>query len=230
MTVRTAQCVARSTSRSLHTSAAPAAATRVKLEDRFFPHAGTSGAAFVDSGANLQASLFRYGTGVCGVRVANGVGTVDLLPFQGQAIWRASFHGQVCPGCFVRIPMRVCSRLIRIYAGGRRISCSGTHYEKHVRRASACVSQQAVGLHRHVCVLSSPTAPCLASTCVQDTPATTTRLERLTRVLAANDRRSVHAALWSPCYGVSRADRHAPAARGAAQCGVPGRVAGDRRG
>lgn len=39
----------------------------------------------------LSATGFRYTTGVCGVRLANGRGHIDMLPFQGQQIWDAWF-------------------------------------------------------------------------------------------------------------------------------------------
>ncbi|WP_051231012.1 DUF4432 family protein [Kaistia adipata] len=44
--------------------------------------------------AGLTASTFRYSTGVAGLRIDNGVGSVELLPFQGQQIWDATFHGR----------------------------------------------------------------------------------------------------------------------------------------
>lgn len=42
----------------------------------------------------LTASTFLYGSGVAGLRIANTVGHIDLLPFQGQQIWDAVFHGR----------------------------------------------------------------------------------------------------------------------------------------
>jgi hypothetical protein len=42
----------------------------------------------------MTASTFRYGTGVAGLRLRNSVGHIDLLPFQGQQIWDAVFHGR----------------------------------------------------------------------------------------------------------------------------------------
>jgi len=39
----------------------------------------------------MTASTFRYGTSVCGLKIANGLGEIELLPFQGQQIWRAKF-------------------------------------------------------------------------------------------------------------------------------------------
>jgi hypothetical protein len=42
----------------------------------------------------LSASLFRYRTGVCGIRFVNSRGSIELLPYQGQQIWRAQFDGR----------------------------------------------------------------------------------------------------------------------------------------
>ena len=42
----------------------------------------------------LSASVFRYESGVCGVRIGNGTGELVLLPFQGQQVWSASFGGR----------------------------------------------------------------------------------------------------------------------------------------
>jgi hypothetical protein len=44
--------------------------------------------------AGLLATVFRYPNGVAGLRIANDCGHVDLLPFQGQQIWDAVFHGR----------------------------------------------------------------------------------------------------------------------------------------
>ncbi len=41
----------------------------------------------------LSASIFRFSSGVCGVRIKNELGQVILLPFQGQQIWDAEFEG-----------------------------------------------------------------------------------------------------------------------------------------
>ena len=43
---------------------------------------------------NLSVILFRYKSGVCAVRLINRVGYIDLLPFQGQQIWKAHFNGR----------------------------------------------------------------------------------------------------------------------------------------
>ncbi len=42
----------------------------------------------------LTASGFRFGSGVCGVRMRNGLGDIVMLPWQGQQIWSANFRGR----------------------------------------------------------------------------------------------------------------------------------------
>jgi hypothetical protein len=42
----------------------------------------------------LSASTFQYSTGVAGLRIKNAVGEIEMLPFQGQQIWRARFYGR----------------------------------------------------------------------------------------------------------------------------------------
>ena len=42
---------------------------------------------------DLSASLFRYPTGVEALRLANPRGSVVVLPFMGQMVWRAAFDG-----------------------------------------------------------------------------------------------------------------------------------------
>lgn len=44
----------------------------------------------------FKCSGFRYSTGVCAVEIKNNVGSLIILPFQGQQIWRAEFLGQQC--------------------------------------------------------------------------------------------------------------------------------------
>ncbi len=43
---------------------------------------------------NHKAELFRYPTGVYGVKLSNSIGYLELLPFQGQQIWKAHFLGR----------------------------------------------------------------------------------------------------------------------------------------
>lgn len=47
----------------------------------------------VEYGA-LTASVFRYDSGVCGLRIQNTQGQIVALPFQGQQIWSAEFNGR----------------------------------------------------------------------------------------------------------------------------------------
>ncbi|MCB9138430.1 MAG: DUF4432 family protein [Caldilineaceae bacterium] len=42
----------------------------------------------------LRASVFRYDSGVAGLRLSNRAGELVLLPFQGQQIWSATFGGR----------------------------------------------------------------------------------------------------------------------------------------
>jgi len=44
--------------------------------------------------ASLKASIFRYRSGVCGVRLGNAHGNLVILPYQGQQIWSMEFAGQ----------------------------------------------------------------------------------------------------------------------------------------
>jgi hypothetical protein len=42
----------------------------------------------------FTASIFRFPSGVCGLRLKNEQGTLVMLPFQGQQIWTAEFGGR----------------------------------------------------------------------------------------------------------------------------------------
>ncbi len=44
--------------------------------------------------AGLTATCFSYASGIAGIRIANDLGHIDLLPFQGQQIWDAEFLGR----------------------------------------------------------------------------------------------------------------------------------------
>ena len=48
---------------------------------------------FIEAGP-LSASVFRFETGVCGLRLKNELGQLVLLPYQGQQIWSAEFRGR----------------------------------------------------------------------------------------------------------------------------------------
>ena len=56
------------------------------------PGFGESERLFLRAGP-LEASLFRFGSGVEAVRLANGRGHVLVLPFLGGMVWDACFDG-----------------------------------------------------------------------------------------------------------------------------------------
>jgi len=61
--------------------------TIIKLQEQFFTEKEKT---LVESDG-LSASLFRYDTGVCGLRLTNTRGELIMLPFQGQQIWDCTF-------------------------------------------------------------------------------------------------------------------------------------------
>ena len=42
----------------------------------------------------LKAYRFRYESGVCGVKLENSLGWIEVLPYQGQMVWDAVFYGR----------------------------------------------------------------------------------------------------------------------------------------
>ena len=48
---------------------------------------------FIEKG-ELVASLFRFESGVCAMRLKNSLGELVVLPFQGQQIWSTVFRGR----------------------------------------------------------------------------------------------------------------------------------------
>ena len=44
--------------------------------------------------SGFEVSTFTYSTGVAGLRIKNRVGEIEVLPFQGQQIWKATFYGR----------------------------------------------------------------------------------------------------------------------------------------
>ncbi len=64
--------------------------TRIDLAADYF---GAQERPLVESGP-LGASLFRFPSGVAGVKLHNDQGEVVLLPFQGQQIWSVTFGGR----------------------------------------------------------------------------------------------------------------------------------------
>ena len=59
-----------------------------------FPHFFTEIETPIFKSGELSASLFRYPSGVCAVRMVNSSGEAILLPFQGQQIWSLKLHGR----------------------------------------------------------------------------------------------------------------------------------------
>lgn len=64
--------------------------TIIDLRNVRFPDAETTLAGF----GGLTASIWRYRGGVAALRLANEVGDITVLPFQGQQIWDARFLGR----------------------------------------------------------------------------------------------------------------------------------------
>ena len=52
------------------------------------------GETVIAEGDGLAASAFRYASGVAALRIRNRVGEIVALPFQGQQIADATFHGR----------------------------------------------------------------------------------------------------------------------------------------
>ena len=46
------------------------------------------------NGKGVSATLIKYTTGVCGVKLTNRLGHITVLPFNGQMIWDAEFRGR----------------------------------------------------------------------------------------------------------------------------------------
>ncbi len=65
--------------------------TTINLQPYFFTEAEKPLAEY----EGLTASTFRYNTGVHGLRLANQIGQITLLPFQGQQIWQAEFYDRL---------------------------------------------------------------------------------------------------------------------------------------
>lgn len=62
---------------------------RLKLERQVF----TGGGPLLEFG-DLSATAFTYPSGVHGVRLDNGLGHLEVLPFKGQQVWDARFGGR----------------------------------------------------------------------------------------------------------------------------------------
>lgn len=66
------------------------ATATIRLRPEQFTAAETELAAY----DGLAATTFRYPSGVLALRIANALGHVTMLPFQGQQIWDATFRGR----------------------------------------------------------------------------------------------------------------------------------------
>ena len=64
--------------------------TVIHLQPSFF---GEAERALAASG-ELAATAFTYPSGVQALRLSNAVGSIVVLPYQGQQIWDAQFHGR----------------------------------------------------------------------------------------------------------------------------------------
>ena len=64
--------------------------TRLYLSPQFFSEKEKT---LVENGV-LSASIFRFDSEVCGLRLKNSLGELGMLPFQGQQIWSAEFAGR----------------------------------------------------------------------------------------------------------------------------------------
>jgi hypothetical protein len=62
--------------------------TTIQLQPYFFTEAEQTLAEY----EGLTASIFRYRSGVCGLRLSNQLGQMIMLPFQGQQIWHLEFY------------------------------------------------------------------------------------------------------------------------------------------
>ena len=64
--------------------------TRVNFKPSFF---GDRPLELLCDG-ELRATAFRYETGVCGLHIQNQHCSMVVLPYMGQQIWSAKFHGR----------------------------------------------------------------------------------------------------------------------------------------
>ncbi len=67
------------------------APAEIDLRDAFFTESVRPLLGWSD---DLSAETFRYASGVAALRVRNAVGELVWLPFHGQQIWDAAFHGR----------------------------------------------------------------------------------------------------------------------------------------
>jgi len=63
---------------------------KIRLNEPAFTECET---LFADAG-ELKAYLLRYESGICAVKLENSAGYISVLPFNGQMVWDAVFHGR----------------------------------------------------------------------------------------------------------------------------------------
>ena len=63
---------------------------RLSLQPHFF----TEKERGISEWSGLKASLFKYDSGVCAIRVTNKRGEIIMLPYQGQQIWHCTFDNR----------------------------------------------------------------------------------------------------------------------------------------
>ena len=74
---------------------------------------------------SMSATLFTFTTGICGIRIITPIGEVILLPFQGQQIWSAKFHGrELGMSSMVKMPVQSMDFLSNF--GGFLVHCGAT--------------------------------------------------------------------------------------------------------
>lgn len=73
----------------------------------------------------LTASIFLFSTGVHGLRLANNIGQIIVLPFQGQQIWRMGFYGRDLTMKSMFNQPNATTEYLRNY-GGFAIHCGAT--------------------------------------------------------------------------------------------------------
>ena len=64
------------------------------IEMNLFPEMFTGQERQVVVQGELEAAVFLFPTGVAGLRLSNSLGSLVMLPYQGQQIWSAEFGGR----------------------------------------------------------------------------------------------------------------------------------------
>ena len=80
--------------------------------------------------ATLSAYAFRFKSGVCALRIENGLGSLVLLPYQGQQIWSAEFGGRDLTMRSMFPEPRATRRYAETY-GGFLLHCGATSAYRH---------------------------------------------------------------------------------------------------